>query len=111
MTRNCVYQRLRIERFRSWLSGSAEDAAGNLAGPSDPELGLEQAQRSAQVQRVLDQLKERDRSVLVLFELEERSGNEVAEMLDVPTNTLWVWLHRARKNFRERFEALERSAL
>ena len=65
--------------------------------PADETMGA--ADRRAKVYAILDRMKERSRTVLVLFEIEERSGEEVAQLLGVKVETLWVWLHRARAEF------------
>jgi RNA polymerase sigma-70 factor (ECF subfamily) len=46
-------------------------------------------------------MSERRRSVFFLFEVEGHSGEEIADMLDVPMNTVWTRLHHARKDFFE----------
>ena len=46
-----------------------------------------------------EDLEKRDRQVLVLFELEGRSGREVAELLQVKLDAVWVLRHRARQRF------------
>jgi DNA-directed RNA polymerase specialized sigma24 family protein len=47
----------------------------------------------------LCRLKERDRQVLVLFEIEGRSGQEIAELMGSKPANVWVWLTRARASF------------
>jgi RNA polymerase sigma-70 factor, ECF subfamily len=64
---------------------------------ADEVLGA--ADRRRKVYAILDRMKERSRTVLVLFEIEERSGEEVAQLLGIRVETLWVWLHRARAEF------------
>lgn len=48
----------------------------------------------------LQRLNAQDRSVLVLFYLEELSGDEIASMTNVRVDTVHVQLHRARKRLR-----------
>jgi RNA polymerase sigma-70 factor (ECF subfamily) len=70
--------------------------------PSDrptPLEALERSQTVAATYRLLDQLPDRQRAVLVLFEVEGRSGQEIAELMGVKLATVWVWLHRARQRF------------
>jgi RNA polymerase sigma-70 factor (ECF subfamily) len=72
--------------------------------PSDRPTPLEVVERSqavAATYRLLDRLPEKHRTVLVLFEVEGRSGEEIAEMMGVKLATVWVWLHRARTRFVE----------
>jgi len=107
ITQNIVRARRRKERVRRWLFGERELP---LDLPSDerPADDALAAQRdTATVYRALDALKEDDRTALVLFELDGRSGEEVAELMGVTTDVLWVRLHRARKRFQQRVEALD----
>ena len=47
------------------------------------------------------------REVLVLFEIEELSGEEIAELTGAKIATVWVWLHRARAEFAKRLAEYE----
>jgi len=64
-----------------------------------PLEALEQSQALAATYRLLDRLPDKHRAVLVLYEVEGRSGEEIAEMMGVKLGTVWVWLHRARSRF------------
>ena len=63
---------------------------------------LERREASERVYRVIDTMNERYRSVLVLFELEQLSGEEIAELTGDKLENVWVLLHRARAQFRQR---------
>jgi len=100
ITDNVVRHRRRKERWWRWLSGSAKETAGHLTAPGpDPLRTAEQNQTALGVYRVLDQLAESDRRVLILFELEELSADEVGQLLRIKANTARVRLHRARARF------------
>jgi|SRR5579862_41592 len=60
---------------------------------------LEMRERRALFHRVLDSLGERHRRVLVLFELEELSVDEIAELMQLRPGNVRVLLHRARAAF------------
>jgi RNA polymerase sigma-70 factor (ECF subfamily) len=49
------------------------------------------------VSRLISQLPEKYRQVIVLFYMEERSYEEVARLLDLPMGTVKTYLHRAKK--------------
>ena len=53
---------------------------------------------------VLDSLPRAQREVLVLCELEEHSGREVAELLSIPLGTVKSRLRAARRAFRVALE-------
>jgi RNA polymerase sigma-70 factor (ECF subfamily) len=75
---------------------------------ANPEGELERARASAAVHEVLARLPFKQREVLALYELEELEGATIAELLDIPVNTVWTRLHHGRKRFeqlvRERIE-------
>jgi RNA polymerase sigma-70 factor (ECF subfamily) len=51
------------------------------------------------LQRVLDQMSNVRRSAFMLFEIEGYSGEEIAELEQVPLATVYTRLHHARKDF------------
>jgi RNA polymerase sigma-70 factor, ECF subfamily len=108
ITENVVRHRRRKERFRRWLGGSSTDVAGHVPSPRPtPVEELERRQAAETVYRVLDTLPEKYRTVLVLFELEEYSGEEIAQLTGQKLATVWVWLHRARAQFLAKLEKLD----
>jgi RNA polymerase sigma-70 factor, ECF subfamily len=111
ITAKVVQHRRRKERWRRWLSGSADDTAGHLpsAGP-DPLRMAERRQTAAVVYRVLDRLSERDRQILILFELEELSADEVGALLGIKPANARVRLYRAHARFLRVYEEHERRA-
>ncbi len=100
VTEKVVRHRRRKDRCRRWLGGSSADTAGHLptGEPSAIEV-IEARERAALVYRVLDQLPEKQRAVLILFEMEGLAGEEIAALYDAKVATVWVWLHRARASF------------
>lgn len=101
-----VSGRRRKERWRSLLWRRAEP---ELQMHYDPELpavqeSFERAEASRLVYAVLDELSERDRTLLILFELERMSGAEIAVVLATKEANVWVGLSRARARFKKVFE-------
>jgi RNA polymerase sigma-70 factor (ECF subfamily) len=68
-----------------------------------PGEALEEREAAVRFYRVLDDLPERYRQVLVLFELDEMTTEEIARTLDRPPAAVRVWLHRARAQFTKRW--------
>jgi DNA-directed RNA polymerase specialized sigma24 family protein len=56
---------------------------------------------------VLERLSERDRQILILFELEELSGAEIAVLLGITVDNVWLRMHRARARFLKVFQECE----
>ncbi len=101
MTANLVTSRRRVEKFRRWFRLPA-DAGRQVASTAQAvDEALEAKATRALVAAALDTLSDKDRRVLVLFELEGHSGQEVARLTGTRLETVWVQLHRARKRFSE----------
>ena len=95
-----VRHRRRKQRWWRWLSGTADQTAGNFpaSGP-DPLQAFEQVQAARSVYRILDRLREGDRRVLILFEAEELAADQVGELLGISAANARLRLHRARARF------------
>jgi RNA polymerase sigma-70 factor (ECF subfamily) len=105
-TANIVAAGRRKQRLRRWLGRVSEDERPGMgaAGPT-PVEALEQREDAVAVYRALDGLPERLRQVLILFEIEGLSTQEIAELVGARVGTIRVWLFRARAKFQERFQA------
>ena len=91
----------RKQRLRRLFGVAADvDAAGAgvAAGPM-PSDELEHRQAVARAYQVLDRLPARHRRVLILFELEGLSTQEIATLIGARAGTVRVWLFRARAAF------------
>jgi len=109
ITDKVVRHRRRKERWRRWLSGSANETAGHLQSATpDPLRAFERVQARAQVYAVLDRLGERDRKILILCELDELPYDEVAVLLGVTPANARLRLHRARARFCQVHDQLEK---
>ena len=102
ITRNTCLTALERERRLVPLEDFAEaaDDDGDPMVFGRVQAGAETAgQASAEydVAKLLDQLPEPYRRVVVLFYLEDRSCEEVGELLSMPTGTVKALLHRGRK--------------
>jgi RNA polymerase sigma-70 factor (ECF subfamily) len=83
-------------RFRVFQGKLAQEDHG---APTRPDEELEREQAVAAVHDVLARLSFKRREVFVLYELEQLTGAEIAELLGVPEGTVWTRLHQARKSF------------
>jgi RNA polymerase sigma-70 factor (ECF subfamily) len=111
ITENVVRHRRRRERLHRWLSGGSKEALAQL--PSSLPSPLEQLERheaTGLVYRVLDSMREQARTVLILFDLEGLSGDELEQLTGVKAATLRVRLHRARAEFAARLARLEKQS-
>jgi RNA polymerase sigma-70 factor (ECF subfamily) len=90
ITRNAAVSALRARRRVASLSedaiaAEAEGIAASAAGEEDPAL-----------RRAIDRLPEKQRQAITLYYLDERSVEDVADMMGLPANTVKTHLHRAR---------------
>jgi RNA polymerase sigma-70 factor (ECF subfamily) len=91
--------------FRRLFHRAPELTLLELEHPSGtPEEALRRKQDERQLYALLDKISEKRRTAFVLFEIEGRTGEEIAELLDIPVATVWTRLHHARKQFLELVE-------
>jgi RNA polymerase sigma-70 factor (ECF subfamily) len=102
ITFRVVWAHRRKQRRRRWLQivGLAEEAPV----VESPARMVEARQKLRRVYSVLDELPEKQRAALILFEIEGLSGEEIAAVMDMKLPAVWVLLHRARQSFQSRFE-------
>jgi RNA polymerase sigma-70 factor (ECF subfamily) len=77
-----------------------DERADKRDSSPDPEELVAQHRARAVLDEILLAMPIELRSVLVLFELEQLTKNEVAELLDLPVGTAVSRLRRAREEFR-----------
>ncbi len=101
ITARVVSSRRRRERARRWMRRTWRGDIEQATVPTHPTPidDLERQQARETVYRALDRLGEKYRSVLILFELEGLSGEEIAGLTGSKIATVWVRLYRARALF------------
>lgn len=106
ITERVVRGRRRNERIRRWLGRTRRDDMQRALSPTQltPIEELERRRAVDTVYRILDRLPDKYRDVLILFELEGASGEEIAALTERKLATVWVHLHRARTRFLEEIE-------
>jgi RNA polymerase sigma-70 factor (ECF subfamily) len=91
ITRNAAVSALRARRRTVSLADAAIMAeVEGLAGEPAAEPG------DARLRRGIEALPEKQRQAVTLYYLDERTVEEVAEMMGAPVNTVKTHLHRAR---------------
>lgn len=107
ITRHRVRDFRRLRWFRLFLSSSY----ANLSLPSSargPEAALADKQQGALLSRLLSKLPEAQRAAFVLFEIDGYSGEEIARIQNVPINTVWARVHKARAKLAANITRLNR---
>ena len=68
------------------------------SGRAGPQEVLERKEARRLVYQALDQMSEKQRSAFVLFELEGYSGEEIAQLLQIPVATVWTRPHHGARS-------------
>jgi RNA polymerase sigma-70 factor, ECF subfamily len=80
------------------LTAISKRAARRIAPIEEAERATaDSPDRQRDIFRLVAELPENYRAVVMLFYMEERSYEEVARLLDLPLGTVKTYLHRARK--------------
>jgi RNA polymerase sigma-70 factor (ECF subfamily) len=116
ITLRVVQQRRRRMRWLRWLPGRGADVPGDGLGGDDladlasdqsgPHDLLERREASQTLYRILDGIGEKYRTVVILFELEGFSGEQIATITGTSLANVWIRLHRARQKMVKRLRTL-----
>ena len=104
VARNAALDLLRRRKVRP-MAGAAEPVAEPPCASPLPDDDAEAGDLRAELARAVGTLDEPYRSILVLREVEGLAYAEIADALDLPLNTLKVYLHRARRRVRDAIAA------
>ncbi len=74
---------------------------------NDPSLALDSQETRSQVRRALDQLEEHYRLVLTLYYFEDMKYNDIAEIMDIPLNTVKSHIRRGKERLAAILETQE----
>ena len=85
------------------LDKASEETIPDTSAPLDELAERREVQEA--VQQAILSLPPMYRAVVVLYHLEGRPYSEIAELLDLPLNTVRTHLHRGRAMLREKFAA------
>ena len=95
-----------IDRLRrsSRVFYEDEQDLPSLSDGRDAAACLESAEQEEAVRNAIAMLPEPQRSIVIFFGLRGMSGADCAQILDLSTNQVKVYLHRARKRLSEIME-------
>ncbi len=101
------YRRLKV-RPEGYLVADSEALLGLLAHDGEgPEVRAEREHDARSVQTALESLEEKYRVVLVLRYFEYLEYEDISHVLKVPVGTVGTLIHRAKKQLRQKLEALD----
>jgi RNA polymerase sigma-70 factor (ECF subfamily) len=93
---------------------AGDQILGVESGTADAAAELERREAAELFEAIMERLPIEQRMVFMLFEVDGRSGDEIAELLGIPRGTVHSRLRLARAAFREHVErhrARERSRM
>ena len=106
VTRNAAFDLLRARSTRTRYTPTDNDRADISSDDAPlPDTLAESADLRHHLRAALAALDEPYRSIVVLREIEDLPYQDIADALDLPLNTLKVYLHRARKRLRDALAA------
>jgi RNA polymerase sigma-70 factor, ECF subfamily len=94
---------VRDYRERAWFRRSVgkehDDSRAQLSSTmeADPSEVVERRESIRVLSQLLAQMSESHRTAFILFEIEGYTGEEIAQLEEIPLNTVWTRLHHARK--------------
>lgn len=97
----CVHVASNARRTVRRRREDALDAAPEAAADATQDAALERVRLRDRLVRLLDQLKEEQRVVFVLYEIEQLTMQEVAVAVGCPLQTAYSRLHAARARMAE----------
>lgn len=96
---NSCIDRARRRKIRSWLP--LADAPEVASNEPDAERALDSRRRLAAIRGDITKLPERQRAVLLLSVMQERSNREIADMMGMTVGAVEQALVRARRTLRD----------
>lgn len=73
-----------------------------VARDENPEQYVERLELGAELEAALASLRPEYRTAIVLWHMEDRPYEEIADIMDIPLGTVKTYIHRARKELRTR---------
>ncbi len=84
------------------------EAPANL---SDPEIGARREMLKAKIDEAVNKLPEMLKSIFVMYELQGFKYKEISYEMDIPLNSVKVYLMRARKKLQEELKEFKNEAI
>ena len=101
---NLCVDYLRKNSKKNHMSLDAEDEYSQaliekIASSDNIVLHLSKDNEKQGVRDIIKILPEKYKTVMILFFIEEKSYEEISDILQIPVNTVWTLLNRAKKQF------------
>lgn len=101
---NVCVDYLRKSSKKNTLSLDVEDETSQaliekIASSENVSFHFSQDVQKQWVHEIIQMLPEKYRTVLLLFFMEEKSYEDISDILQIPVSTVWTLLNRAKKHF------------
>jgi RNA polymerase sigma-70 factor (ECF subfamily) len=106
VTRKITANHRRRHRWRFWHTQTSHGVDNRPSDRPMPDVELERRQTAERLYQALDKLPEKYRTVLVLYELEGMSTQDIADLRQLNLSTVRVQLGRARDCFMKNYRQL-----
>jgi len=104
VTRNAVIDAIRRRRSRAAVIADEADydlASNYVAAEGSTDTEVESREFRDAVETALAGIEDPYRSIVVMREIQQLKYSEISEALEIPLNTVKVYLHRGRRMLRE----------
>lgn len=106
IVRNRCLNRLESQRVRrAILGGGGLEFVEPASNEPSPAQNVETDEQSQIVRSAVGELPDRQREAIALYAFERMSYREIAEVLEVPINTVKTLIHRARASLAQKLES------
>ena len=97
VVRNLCLNRLRSQRvLRAVIAQSESNSVHVVSNNPSPSDVAEDNEQTAIIRAAIDQLPDRQREAITLYAFESMSYREIAEVIEIPVNTVKTLIYRAR---------------
>ena len=84
------------------VAEAAETWTPSVASEDEsPEEYVERRELGQELERALGELRPEYRTAIILWHMEDRPYEEIAEIMEIPLGTVKTYIHRARKELRD----------
>lgn len=100
LTRNRCLNAIESRKLRK-MASTKDDLPAWSPGPAEQAAISEEL---ARIQQAITELPEREREAILLYAMQDMDYRHIAQVLDVPVNTVKTLIHRARQTLARQIE-------
>ena len=89
------------------MGNGGEQFADLIDPAANPEIDAINKDSLENVLKIINQLPEKMRSIIIMRDIQDLTYNLIAEAMDLPINSVKVYLHRGRKYLMKKYSDIE----